>query len=237
MLWDNNFVMGIIMNACVRVFASVTISFFLTLQSLFSYTNSIGNINSGSGVMSNASKSSVGNIGLFQSGAQSNSNTNWARAGMLVSFLMNPNLDFDGDGIPDEDDRDDDGDAIADSSELYGDSFVPAMATDPFDSDSDDDGATDGDEAVAGTNPQDASSLFRITEIRKEGSSIVVVWKGRDGVSYDLAAAASLTSGVFTVVSSNIVATGGTGVWYEAEVSATNVPASWQLFYRININQ
>ena len=208
----------------------------LSMQTSYAFTNLVGYINSGGGLSSNLTHQSTGNIGLFPDAVRSKSDSHWVRAGVLVSFLLHPDLDFDGDGIPDEDDWDDDNDLLSDSDELTGVAFIPVTASDPFDSDSDDDGASDGDESVAGTNPTDASSLFRITNIQKENESVVVMWKGREGISYDLAIVDSLKSNDFTVVA-NIVAPAGTGVWHEVEVSVTNVPSSLQLFYRINVHK
>ena len=205
-------------------------------QSSYSFTNLASALNSGGGVSSNVSYRSTGSVGVFAA-ERSSSGSNWSHAGILVSFLLHPGLDFDGDGIPDEDDNDEDNDSLSDSDELTGVRFVPVTATNPFDSDSDDDGASDGYEAVAGTNPDDAASLFRITDIRHESGSIVVVWQGREGISYDLAVSDSLTPPNFSVVSSNITATGGTGAWFQVELSATNTPSSLQLFYKTTIHQ
>ena len=205
------------------------VAIFFSAQPSFAFTNLVGALNSGGGVSSNLTHNTTGSIGLFSDAEQSGSSIHWSRAGMLVSFLLHPDLDFDDDGIPDEDDRDDDNDALTDSDELTGIRFIPTTATDPFDSDSDNDGASDSDEAVAGTNPTNALSLFRITGVRREGNFVVVVWQGREGIAYDLAVSDSLTPPNFTVISSNIVATGGVGDWLEVEISATNTPASLQL--------
>ena len=68
--------------------------------------------------------------------------------------------DFDGDGMGDACDADDDNDGLLDEVEDDTGVFVsPSQTgTDPFDADSDDDGFLDGDEIAQGTDPNDAAS-------------------------------------------------------------------------------
>ncbi|MEO7678364.1 MAG: Ig-like domain-containing protein, partial [Verrucomicrobiota bacterium] len=68
---------------------------------------------------------------------------------------FSPNGDFDGDGIPDTDDPDIDGDGISNVDEL-------ALGTDPRKPDTDGDGWRDGVEIEAGSDPLLASSVPRL---------------------------------------------------------------------------
>ncbi len=66
---------------------------------------------------------------------------------IAVTSLFVPKLDNDGDGIPDDEDKDDDNDGVLDENE-------PVLDTDPNDPDSDDDGCLDGDDDFP-TNPDE----------------------------------------------------------------------------------
>ncbi|MBD3359165.1 MAG: PKD domain-containing protein [Candidatus Buchananbacteria bacterium] len=68
---------------------------------------------------------------------------------IAVTTLFVPKLDNDGDGIPDDEDKDDDNDGVIDENE-------PVFGTDPNDLDSDDDGCLDGDDDFP-TNPDECS--------------------------------------------------------------------------------
>ena len=69
--------------------------------------------------------------------------------------------DFDADGVGNACDDDDDNDGLADEVETDTGTFVSADNTgsDPLDPDSDDDGVTDGNEVLQGTDPNTASDL------------------------------------------------------------------------------
>jgi hypothetical protein len=208
----------------------------LASRSICGAADTTGMLNGGSGVCSNGAFSSTGAVGLCCPVGQSASSSLWVHAGMLASFLLDPNLDHDGDAVPDEDDWDDDDDGLRDADELTGSAFSPSAPSNPFERDSDGDGAADGQEAAAGTNPSNAMSAFRITDVRQEGTAFVITWQGREGVSYDLAVADSPSFAGLNIAT-NIVATGGTGTWFVAEVSVTNVPVSARLFYRVGIHE
>ncbi len=63
-----------------------------------------------------------------------------------VTASLTVQLDNDGDGIPNDDDPDDDNDGLVDTSES-------SNGTDPFNPDTDRDGVNDGDEVRSGTDP------------------------------------------------------------------------------------
>jgi hypothetical protein len=221
---------------CVRCAVVCFFVMSLFVQAACAFTNQVGAVNGGGGVSSNVAYQSTGAIGPWAPSGQRSSATHWEHVGMLASFLHHASLDHDGDGIPDEDDWDDDNDGLRDSGELVGVAFTPLTPSDPLSGDSDGDGASDGQEAAAGTNPTDASSAFRIAEVRQEGATFVITWQGREGVSYDLSVSDSPHFTESSVVT-NIVATGGTGTWLVSEVSATHVPSMLHLFYRVSIHE
>ena len=72
-----------------------------------------------------------------------------------------PSLDLDSDDIQSFLDPDDDNDGLLDVVESGTGIFVSALdtGTDPLNPDSDGDGASDGDEVAAGSDPNDAGSL------------------------------------------------------------------------------
>ena len=52
--------------------------------------------------------------------------------------------------------------------------------------DSDGDGATNGEEAVAGTDPNDPNSVFQATETERTGDGVRVTWSSVEGKAYDI---------------------------------------------------
>jgi hypothetical protein len=73
--------------------------------------------------------------------------------------------------------------------------------------DGDGDGASNGDEALAGTDLMDASSLLRLSDIRVIGTNVVVRWTSCDGKSYRLGRSTDLVQLVQgTYVRTNVAA-------------------------------
>lgn len=143
-------------------------------------------------------------------------------AGFLGTFALRTDLDHDGNGLPDEWDADNDGDGLGDAAELDGRDFAAAWGvaapTDLNAPDSDGDGAGDDHELRAGTDPNDADSLFAITDIQREGPGARVTWKGRgDGAGYRVLG----HDGSYAVPGAEldvvVVADPGVGVWHAAE--------------------
>jgi glycosidase len=92
--------------------------------------------------------------------------------------------------------------------------------------DNDGDGLSNGDEAVAGTNPLDAASVFRILSLT---SDRWLTWSSVSGRTYRVFGAANLTSS-FIPVSGVITAAMATASF--ADHSATNSSR----FYRVNVS-
>ena len=143
-------------------------------------------------------------------------------AGFLGAFALRPDLDHDGNGLPDEWDADNDGDGLEDAAELDGRDFAAAWGvaapTDLNAPDSDGDGAGDDHELQAGTDPNDAASLFAITEIQREGPGARVTWKGRgDGTGYRVLGRDGAYAPPADELGVVVVDDPGLGAWHAAE--------------------
>jgi hypothetical protein len=100
-----------------------------------------------------------------------------------LSALDEP-LDTDGDWLTDIEEStgmDDPASAIAGS----GVPIDPAgNITDPTDADSDEDGASDGNEALAGTGPNNSNSVFRIEALDVSDTTVTLLWSSVPGKDY-----------------------------------------------------
>jgi hypothetical protein len=54
------------------------------------------------------------------------------------------------------------------------------------DQDTDGDGQTDAQEAVAGTDPNDAADYLRVTDARRSGGGVELEWSSVEGKAYDV---------------------------------------------------
>jgi hypothetical protein len=102
--------------------------------------------------------------------------------------------------------------------------------------DSDGDGATNGDEMLAGTNPTQAASVFRLLSATVTGSDLQLSWSAVGGRSYLVQAQVSLAgvlAGAFTNLSPVITAVGSgeTNLSYPIPGGLTNGAG----FYRVRL--
>ena len=120
---------------------------------------------------------------------------------------------------------DSDGDGLLDADESL------TYLTDPSKADSDGDGMNDGLEVLAGTNPDDAASVFRLTTVRlAAGNKIIITWTSVPDRSYQLLSSQTLEGSLWTTIGGTIQATGFTS-------SITNSPVTGDAphFYRVQI--
>lgn len=124
-----------------------------------------------------------------------------------------------------------DSDGLSDQEELtgYDNALTPAnpggKITNPARADTDGDGMRDGDEALAGTNPNDSTSLLRMSAIRIEQNLMEVEWSSVSGRNYRFERTATLPSAEWPLLQI-IHAT-------SALTRATDANAHTNYFYRI----
>ena len=96
--------------------------------------------------------------------------------------------------------------------------------------DADGDGTTNAAEDLAGTNPLDATSVFRVQSVVRSSSSgaVQVTWSSVAGKKYQVTFSPDLVTGTFSPVSSTITATAATTT-YSVQPSTTKG------FYRVEI--
>ena len=129
--------------------------------------------------------------------------------------------DTDGDGEPDYLDSDDDNDGLTDADEA-------AIATNSKNPDSDGDGFEDGDEVIAGTHPMESSSVFRFDDITSAGSNLVIGWSSASNRTYSLWRASDLISNDWEIIDSGITSTVPFNVY-------TEDPRLGRRFFRVDV--
>jgi hypothetical protein len=115
---------------------------------------------------------------------------------------------------------DSDGDGLSDQAELG------AFGTDPDLPDTDGDGQLDGAEAVAGTDPMNPASRFKINELRVVGSGREITWDGVSGKTYTLERASSLSPADWAPIAT-VAGAGG------PQSHLDPAPPADKLFYRL----
>lgn len=203
----------------------------ITAQAQVEQTSSVlngsGGISAAGSVAHYSSSAQPGVIGASSHGALVH------QAGFLNSFLLQPALDSDGDGLANELDLDNDGDQLADAIEISGVSFSPATPTGVNLADTDGDEVSDGAEAAAGTDPTDPFSVFEIYgKQHPDGNQIL--WTARGGKTYILRAATNLIAGDFTPLVTNI-AVGGAAPWYVVTNSFVDASIRPVDFYSVEV--
>lgn len=159
-----------------------------------------------------------GGVGVARSGTTLN------YAGFLGGAILRPDLDRDGDGMADEIDPDNDGDNLWDLDEIDGSAFAPLTATDLNEADTDGDGATDGEEAGAQTDPLDPDVFLHFTRIARDAADDVALdWMARQNWLYHLYRYDPTNGLPGTYVDAvRAPAVGGAGLWAVVTAAYTN---------------
>ena len=181
---------------------------------------------SGNLVSISAAGQQVNGVGRDSSGLLQN------YTGFLASIVLSPSLDSDQDGVPDENEADNDDDGIEDGAEILGSSFAPSVPTDPNNPDTDGDYMSDGDEIVVGTSPTNTASVLAVAGITYGESGIQVDWTGGSSVTQFLMRCETLLpTGVWEAIFTNSPPTASEAGFLDT--SATNRA----YFYRIGIKR
>ncbi len=140
------------------------------------------------------------------------------RGGFLQAVsLKRPDLDTDGNGIPDELDRDNDGDGLADRDEIDGTAFGGYARTDPNNPDTDGDGMSDADEAAGMYDPLDPHHLLEIVGLTRAGGNVTIRWIGKGGGTVNaIMANMAPFDGSFAETIVRQAYAGGAHPWYKA---------------------
>ena len=194
-------------------------------------------LDSSGGVHSNSSFTGVGAVGQGTPLGFAFNSTKHSYSGFLQTYVDQPDSDNDMDGIVDENDIDDDNDGLPDVAEVTGSEFDPVTSTDLFNQDTDGDGAHDGDERVAGTNPLDADSALIIIALEQGGGQEVIEWKSRQGITYDVLRANSISGLNSSPEIADVVTVtgGGIGPFLETTTTSTNLSSGTAVFYGVKV--
>lgn len=134
---------------------------------------------------------------------------------------------------------DNDGDGLWDDLELTGSGFDPVTTTDLNTADTDGDGASDQEEAVAGTNPRDAEAFLHVSSLSlaPDSPDCLIKWDARAGRNYRVIASSSLSPLLpFTTLAELRAPASGLGPWQVVPVEWTNnVPDPGLLFISLRL--
>jgi hypothetical protein len=211
---------AILAELCVLL--GLQLSLWVNVDSAEATSNVVGTVASAGTWMTNQAVQAICTVGQGIPVNSCVSSNHILHGGFLRTFLMNPGDDHNQNGIPDEDDPDDDSDGLSDLVEIAGIGFDPVTPTDWMQRDSDGDGANDSSESRSGTNPLDENSIFQITNIDMQDQTVGLEWAARGGAQYRVIQAPDARS---LATSTQVVyfgsALGGTGLWQETTSSCT----------------
>lgn len=141
--------------------------------------------------------------------------------------------DTDRDGAPDELDTDNDNDGLEDAAEVAGTPFDPPTPTLVNCADTDNDGATDLAESLAGTDPTDPDANLRLVVIMRHGDRLRLGWRARGGWTYAVAHATTLGPAADFQSVGYTNAQGGAPPWYSVTTYYEHASATTGGFYRV----
>lgn len=93
--------------------------------------------------------------------------------------------------------------------------------------DTDGDGVSDAEEALAGTDPNDASDYFRMLTTTQADGSVQLSWSGVAGKAYRIEYSPNLEAGSWTEIANGIMAADGTGVFEDTDAARTENPSGY----------
>ena len=186
------------------------------------------------GWVANSHYQSVSSASQQQPIGKTSSSKHLNYSGFMYAFVMSPSNDADHDGLLDEYDTDDDDDGLPDDIEIAGSAFDPFTPSDPLKADTDGDACADAEEAMAGTDPLDRESVFRILAMTWTNGAASISCTAREGVRYVMTTASNSTqlASVCSAVTTSL-AVNGIGVWKSTQVSFTNSTIDDIGFFRI----
>lgn len=166
---------------------------------------------------------------------------NWVNsAGFLQAVdIKRPLRDTDGDGIPNELDRDNDNDGLTDMEEVSGSAFGGYAVTDPNVRDADGDGMDDAAEAAGRYDPNDPGHCLKILTVAMADGELALTWIGKGGgTTNEVLASTNLQSGAFTNVVIRAAFAGGSAPWYKTTNMWHGIPgAAGPFYYRVQTSR
>lgn len=174
-----------------------------------------------------------------------NVEASWARSpghftllgGFPGGLELAPGRDSDGDGIPDEQDPDNDADGLADLDELSGTAFQGLARTDACAADSDGDGMSDLEEARGLFDPWDPHHALKLIALSAPGGEVTLQWIGKGGGATNAVVSLDRLGGGSTpTVLDRRAYAGGDTPWFKTTNTFTDRDATTSRIYRVEIH-